>query len=543
MARCTLGVVVLLLWPTMAAGAASDFFTFLATAERLQAGGEVQLTSTFEPSGSTWAEGLDERTVFHSELAWRGKSGRWYALRVGRGGQIYSLRGPFGESVPPQVHQGAPWIDEVWQIVSVSHARNNPERFPGRGAPLAYFIHGSGIYLRDPQRPEPFYCPMLASDWDPERRRYGVLAWGQHAHVPTVHRSGALYYTGLRALSDGVIEIVYAVHNFGRDTLDYFNTPWGGVRHSTLPVHLLSRPDGSAPEAGGRFGARENICTVSETGGWAAFAQDGGADEERWGLGLVFGRGALGDLSAGRGPSAGPAFAPTRYRWGYAGNPDRPNPRDYFVAVVNPRRPVAPGETFWYRIYFIVDRMDRLPETARRLVSHAGGALITPSRKDAPLVAVDAAALGLEQRGDSRRTLFRAYAWPAAGTRPLFLLRETATGRVCVTDDPYRFASTAPLENPYPADHPSHKGYEGLRVLRPYDGKTDYLGMLGYGVRAGTGSGTGADHVPLVTVLRRAGLAGRVEAAEGLAVVPPAPTPPPAATGAGDTPAGCMSGR
>lgn len=543
MTRCALWVMVLLLWPTVAAGAASEFFTFLPTAERLQTGGEARLTSTFKPSGSTWADGLDERSVFHSELAWRGEGGPWYALRLGRGGQIYSFRGPFGESVPPQVHEGAPWIDEVWQIVSVCHARHNADRFPGRGVPLAYFIHGSGIYLRDPQRTEPFYCPMLASAWDPKRRRYGVLTWGQQAHVPTAHRSGALYYTVLRALGDGVIEIVYAVHNFGGDTLDYFNMPWGGVRHSTLPVHVLSRPDGSSRRAGGRFSDRGNTCNVSETGGWAAFAQDGDKPADRWGLGLVFGRRGNRGTHRTRRNGPPPADRPTRYRWGYAGNPDRPNPRDYFVAVVNPRRRVAPGQTFWYRVYVVVDRMDRLGGTARRLVSHAGGGLAAPSREDTPLVAVDAEALGFPKKHGSGGALFRVYAWPAEGTRPLFLLRATATGRLCVTDDPYRFASTSPLENPYPADHPKHERYEGLRVLRPYDGKTAYLGLLGYGVREGDKGGEGGAHVPLAKVLNDAGLAGQVEAAEGLAVVRAAPTPLPAAGGAGDTPAGCTSGR
>jgi hypothetical protein len=535
---------VVLVLPTAAAGAGSDFFTFLPAAEGLRTGGEAGLTSTFKPSGSTWADGLDERSVFHAELGWRGTRGRRYDLRVGRGGQIYSLRGPFGESVPPQVHEGAPWIDEVWQIISVSHARNNPERFPGRHAPLAYFIHGSGTYLRDPERTEPFYCPLLATAWDADGGRYGVVAWGQQAHVPTVHRSGALYYTVLRALDDGVIEVVYAVHNFGRDTLDYFNTPWGGLRHSTLPVHLLSRPDDSAREAGGRFGARETTCRVSETGGWAAFVQDGAGDD-RWGLGLVFGRdsfpggGTRGEEEGNRAA----ASAPTRYRWGYAGNPDRPNPRDYFVAVVNPRWPVRPGDTFWYRVYFVVDRMDRLAETARRLVAHAGGGLVTLSRNEAPLVDVDTRALGFPQKGASTGPLFRACAWPAEGTRPLFLLRETATGRLCVTDDPYRFASTAPFENPYPADHPKRETYEGRRVLRPYDGKTEYVGLLGYGVRLRKEAGRDGRHVPLATILKRAGLTRKIETGEDLGVLPARATLPPAANGAGDTPAGCTSGR
>jgi len=525
-----------------AARAGSEFFTFLPGAESLQAGGEARLTAAFEPSGSTWAEGLDERTVFHSELAWRGTRGRWYDLRVGRGGQIYSLRGLFGESVPPQVHDGAPWIDEVWQIVSVSRARNNAERFPGRRAPLAYFIHGSGIYLRDPKRTDPFYCPMLASAWDPGRCRYGVLTWGQHAHVPTVYRSGALYYTVFRALGDGVIEVVYAVHNFGRDTLDYFNTPWGGVRHSSLPMHLLSRADGSSRTAGGRFGNPKTTCNLSETGGWAAFVQDGGTPGNRWGLGLVFGRGRH---PAARTETLGPpaAYAPTRYRWGYAGNPERPNPRDYFVAVVNPRCRVRTGETFWYRLYFVVDRMDRLAETARRLVPHVGAGLATPSREETPFVAVDARALGLAQKRGTTAALFRACAWPAEGTRPLFLLRQAATGRLCVTDDPYRFASTAPFENPYPKDHPKHGRHEGLRVLRPYDGKTEYLGLVGFGLRRAGPAAQEDASVPLADILEEAGLADTLEAADGILVFPARPTPPPAAGARGGRRAGRMSGR
>jgi len=543
MQRFVVWAMVVLGLPTVAARAGYEFFTFLPTDERLQAGGEARLTSTFEPSGSTWADGLDERSVFHAELGWRGAHGRWYDLRVGRGGQIYSLRGPFGESVPPQVHKGAPWIDEVWQIVSVSRDRQNRRRFPERRRPLAYFIHGSGIYLRDSRRAEPFYCPMLASAWDPARRRYGVLTWGQHAHVPTVYRSGALYYTALRAMGDGVIEVIYAVHNFGRDTLDYFNTPWGGVRHSALPVHVLSRPDGSTREVGGRFGTPETTCNVSETGGWAAFVQDGSTPDDRWGLGLVFGRNGHIDRPtrrSGRGAKASP-FAPTRYRWGYAGNPDRPNPRDYFVAVVNPRCRVRTGETFWYRVYFVVDRMDRLAETAGRLVHHVDAGLATLARKETPLVAVDAAALGLLQKNVATTALFRAYAWPADGTRPLFLLRETATGRLCVTDDPYRFASSAPLENPYPADHPEHKRCEGLRVLRPYDGRTEYLGLIGYGVRRTEGAGGSGSYVPLGKILDEAGLAEKVEAAEGLLVVPAAATAAPSEGGAGGTLAGCTS--
>ena len=544
--RVPVGVLVVLCLAAARCEGESALFSFLPGADELSSAGQVTLTTGYSPAGSTWAEGLDERSVFHAELAGRGASGRWWKLRIGKGGQVYSFRGPFGESVPPQIHEGAPWIDEVWQIVSVSHERQNHDRFPGRQQALAYFIHGSGIYLRDPKRPEPFYCPVLATDWDAGAGRYAVLTWGQHAHVPTVHRAGALYYTVFRAVEEGVVEVTYAVHNFGKDVLDYFNTPWGGVRQTVLPVHLLSKSDGTWGSAGGSFGDGGTTVNVTETGGWAAFVQSDSGDVERWGLGLVFGRDAdrhaLGG-SPGAGAEASP-FSPTRYRWGYAGNPDRPNPRDYFVAVVNPRCRVRPGQTFWYRVYFVVDTFERLPETARRLVPHAGSGLIVPERGGTPLVAVTTATLGLPQEGQGPgRTLFHAYAWPAEGAVPLFLLRETATGRLCVTDDPYRFASTDDFENPYPSDHPKHSRYEGLHILRSYDGRTEYLGLLGYGVREENAEGQGPHRtVRLAKVLEEAGLSEKVEAGEGLRVIPAA-TLAPAEGGAVDTPGGHTPGR
>ena len=78
MRRFVVWAMVVLVLPTVAARAGSEFFTFLPTDERLQAGGEARLASTFEPSGSTWADGLDERSVFHAQLGWRGASGRWW---------------------------------------------------------------------------------------------------------------------------------------------------------------------------------------------------------------------------------------------------------------------------------------------------------------------------------------------------------------------------------------------------------------------------------------------------------------------------------
>ena len=54
---------------------------------------------------------MDESKVFHAVF-----QTEHLRLGIGKGGQIYSMRGPFGEGVPPQ-RLKAPWIDEVWHLV------------------------------------------------------------------------------------------------------------------------------------------------------------------------------------------------------------------------------------------------------------------------------------------------------------------------------------------------------------------------------------------------------------------------------------------
>ena len=40
---------------------------------------------------------------------------RSWALKIGKGGNIYSFVGPYGETVPRQNNAHSPWNDEVWQ--------------------------------------------------------------------------------------------------------------------------------------------------------------------------------------------------------------------------------------------------------------------------------------------------------------------------------------------------------------------------------------------------------------------------------------------
>ncbi|MBT3194774.1 MAG: alpha/beta hydrolase, partial [Verrucomicrobia bacterium] len=79
--------------------------------------GKTRMSATYKASGSLWGEGLNEEWVFHREIRHVQDKDNSYALRIGKGGQLYSLRGPFGETVPPS-SLGTPWNDEVWPFVA-----------------------------------------------------------------------------------------------------------------------------------------------------------------------------------------------------------------------------------------------------------------------------------------------------------------------------------------------------------------------------------------------------------------------------------------
>lgn len=407
-------------------------------------------STTYTPSGSTWGAGLDEKKVFHHQLSWGDKKNGWQ-IRIGKGGQIYSFRGPFGEAMPPQVHHGSEWNDEVWQLVSVCSQKNDRTLVKvgkHRKRPLAYFIHGSGIYKRDPLLKETFYNPILAEHSTPSS--YAILNWGQHAHVPTVHKSNALYYTQFNVHSDGTIELNYTIHNFGKDVLNYFNTPWGGVRESALPVHILSKPDGNyAPTEFVSF-SHKGITDMNKTGGWSGFFTENTPDA--WGIAIVFGK--SNELNK---------RAKVRYRWGYAGA--RKNPRDYFVSVVNPRLPVSEDDTFRVKIFIIVDQLKNIKKRATALMDKVNYNVEQLTKVPEIKHALSTANFNGE---------LKLSAWPTKDTKPLFLIKRTEDGKEYITDDLYKFSG----EDDFKKYYPGYKGNDP--VLRPYDGKTKYLKFLGY---------------------------------------------------------------
>jgi lysophospholipase L1-like esterase len=83
--------------------------------------GKTELSAEYTPSGSLWNKYLDEQTVFNFEIKHEQTKDNSFQLRLGKGGQLYSLRGPFGESVPPQ-GVGNPWNTTRYGSSSLSAA-------------------------------------------------------------------------------------------------------------------------------------------------------------------------------------------------------------------------------------------------------------------------------------------------------------------------------------------------------------------------------------------------------------------------------------
>lgn len=233
---------------------------------------------------SDWypSESLVEKEVFLLEMrhvTTENNRNQTWSLRLGKGGNIYSFVGAFGEAVPPQSHHDAPWIDEVWQSVGVNLDLNDREKAP-------YYIHQAGTYLRDPEYMQlPFYSPTLAVSCD--ENSCTVASWGQHAHVPTSHVSDALYVNKYSNCGNGVIEHTSLIHHMGEPQsssppLNYLNMPWAGVRRSNLQDIILSvsneedlRGKIFQPEKPIQsFGFPTKIPNLVDTRGFTTFAQN-----------------------------------------------------------------------------------------------------------------------------------------------------------------------------------------------------------------------------------------------------------------------------
>jgi hypothetical protein len=438
-----------------------------------QAPGTIAFSTAFVPSGSTWARGLRERDVFLASM----DSGSW-RLGIGKGGHIYSLRGPFGESVPPQRPE-APWTDEAWQMVSTSnelvgpiqqYQRDNPDK---RSAtlPLMFFLHQSGIYTKGEDTSgdsgtveEPYYSPILRKEWNEETRAFSVVSWAQHSRAPNVWRSGGLIFATYRDLGEGTIEVTQVLHNFGDEPLTHLNGPWGGVRYSSLPHTILSNADGSWQEVQGSFadGLRRD---VRDTAGWKVWVQNM-TNEAGPALSLVFGTepGPLPDWKTNR----------SFLRYGEAGALDT---RDYEVSTHISRIVLNPGESVAARWYLVIGPFQQVRSKGAALAHRAG---VFRPKIDRRVLQPIWLSSGVPVTSGAGTPPLAFFAHPVPGTVPVFLMEDTRTGERFVTTDPYALTGTVPFANPLPSDHSEFWRYQNRVLYLQHESPGVLRDLLGF---------------------------------------------------------------
>ncbi|MCP4311569.1 MAG: T9SS type A sorting domain-containing protein [Bacteroidetes bacterium] len=454
--------------------------------------GSSIFTTDYQPSGSYWDKDCDEEDVFLARLIHKEADSVHWNLGVGRAGIIYSFIGPYGEGVPPQVHGSgdfnlAPWIDEVWQIVSVNSNLNNHDRIPAPpGSTLAttvrsmpYFIHGAGAYRNDTmfaRLPAPFYSPFMSSWYNPQEKALYTTNWGTQAHIPSLHKSQLLYTYKYKDLGNGIMENTMVIQNFGDVHVHYHNMPWGGVRASNLPQVWLSKPDHSLERSYKTFGGENPgiLSSLDLTGGYMIWAAEGD-DEDRPAMALVYG---YEKHKVEYKNKYNMSF--NRLRWGLTGNVDR----SYTVFVLNPKIDIKRGNSFYYRIYYINGTFREVHEKAKKIADAPDYGMIHADHEQAQRTVIKPA-----DHFSALKEDIELFAEPVPNNIPLFLMENTKTGIRYISPDLYHDVPTQPFVNPYDPSDPKYETYQNRIVYRQYDGTIKYIRLLGYGVSS-------RDHTP-----------------------------------------------
>ena len=456
---------------------------------------------------------LDESMVFHAEMSHTASgSDKNWIMRIGKGGQIYSyvmqgMKNKYpdsvnkGEVMPPQSRTSGDWVDDTTTLTWCSYPDINKRVDPKYGSmghigdsgtdSTAGYIHQAGVYIhKDPEVLDnrQFYSPCLGDYWDQASRSYYMVNWGQMAHIPSVWQSSMLIYTRYRDIGDGVVEVTYVSANFGDFPFSDLSTPWGGVRRSALPDFVLSNTDGSYKQVAGRNDPWEmcqfsQIVPASRTGGWIANAEDAG-DPESYALGWVLGKDPVVEgLTKDEKAKLDWDQELICYGWGdkymHSSQADEedPNikslgqPREFNVIANAYRYIIRPGDVVYANFYLVSGKLKDVASKCNELVDKVHVGYMKLEQSNADIIPLYEKTIKkqkiLDSAGDGEPLCY-IYAQPAQGTRPLYLLHDTQEDRYVVTTDPYLLASAV------------KSSYNDMPAYRPYDGRTEYIKLLGF---------------------------------------------------------------
>jgi len=464
MLKYILCLLVLLPSPISLAQDTDSLLTSVFSVNKLASSDEnnYNFTKEYSQNSSTWAisDIFSDSIVFQAEMKFQHPTDttKSYQLRIGKGGQIYSLRSAFGESIPPQwrkpklvdgstiTNASAPWVDEVWQMVAVDTKKDNREKNE------KYFIHQAGVYLKTEKQKNPFYSPLLSDFHDHTKQSYSLINWGQQAHtadnITANYTSDILYYTTYTNLGKGIIQIDGMIYNFGNDNINHINIPWGGVRISSLEHFFVSNPDGTYSEKVDRFSNNSAKVSLSNTDGWMIYSGDKTGKDPAFGM--VFG-------SDGTKKTA-------TIRYGYAGKKIEDNPRDYNVFTIARKfkdSPISFGKSARFRYFYVVGPTTE--EVKKTILENKLNSLIIestdiPSKAEVPKVHYQISQKnGKLQVSPTQlsKDALTLQAQPYANSYPLFFMKSD-DGRRVITCNQYYFSDL------------------------PYDGQLKEMKLLGF---------------------------------------------------------------
>lgn len=453
--------------------------------------GATHFQTEYSPSPSVWDDRIDEAAVFQVEMQHQQSPADSFQLRMGKGGQIYSLRGSFGESLPPSWRKPggklSPWNDEVWQFVAVCTQYNGIKTLRANrrqseqdssqveavknqlselGLSDTFFVHNSGAYIPNSSELKSLYCPLLAYEIDEEARAIRMLNWGLVPQIRSVHRSPLLYYTQIRDAGDGVIEMTWVVHNFSQRedvVFDHLNAPWGGTRISSLPLRYVASPEGELLEREG-FLSEHGTVNVRETAGWNLSCQSDADDSPS--LALVYGRDKHleRELERKANGEAYCQFKHSLYRDWRANEPlyqtewkdwaTRPENsfRNYDVCEIIPKLRIVPGSTIWFRSYLVVGEKAQAMQRAQSLVDHVDYGLLDFDADQCPMTTVVRDGVSMQ-----------LFAKPVPNSLPVFEIEHAETGQNVLSTDLYFFVENRSLDLDLPSQHPQRDYFASVR--------------------------------------------------------------------------------
>lgn len=446
----------------------ASFFKFIPTVDYgniLNQSGSTTFTTNYSPSGSYWLDptAADEEHVYLAKLQHNAatEENSWQ-LRIGKGGQIYSLKSAYGEGIPPQSKEESTWNDEVWQPVSVSTNLNNREFTSGH-----YFIHGAGAYNHDGIE-KTWYSPLMASYYDANEKSYSVTNWGAQAHIPSLYKSEVLYTTRYKEIGEGILEVTYVIQNYGDETLVHINAPWGGVRASSLPGKFVGLPNKGIEISEGNTGTAVGTDTrnIDETGGYVIWSESTSNSSDA-SMGVVFGNKIKTDELSDHN------LRNIYLRLAQVGSDT--NPRDYTLFTVIAQINIEKGETFYYRTYFIHGTRLSVQQKSNLLAPYSDYGFIEPTIDQSPKVTIS--------KGDIDQGISKSISLHTTFAKdmvPMYLMKNTTTGENYISPDPYYNVVTANLVNPYPVGDAQYQTYQNRFVYKPYASNIEYVRLLGY---------------------------------------------------------------